>query len=44
MQRDAIQILIGTPATINEVVNARGGLSGSECRLLIVSCDRLLPR
>lgn len=40
MQRDAIQILIGTPAKVNEIMNARGGLSGAECRLLIVSCFR----
>ena len=36
MQRDAIQILIGTPAKINDVLTSRGALGGSEVRLLIV--------
>lgn len=44
MQRDAIQILIGTPAKINEVVNNRG-LAGSDCRLLILDeVDQLIAR
>lgn len=38
MQREAVQILIGTPAKINEIMSIRGGLPGGECRLLIVSC------
>lgn len=37
IQRDAVHVLIGTPAKLNEVVTARGTLGGSECRLLIVS-------
>lgn len=36
MQRDAPHLLIGTPGKINEVMSSRGGLSGSEVRLLIV--------
>ena len=36
MQRDATQLLIGTPAKIAEVLSPRG-LNGSEVRLLIVS-------
>ncbi|KLT39102.1 P-loop containing nucleoside triphosphate hydrolase protein [Cutaneotrichosporon oleaginosum] len=45
MQRDGIQILIGTPAKINEIMNARGSLSGAECRLLILDeVDQLIAR
>ncbi|BEJ12278.1 hypothetical protein CspHIS471_0207380 [Cutaneotrichosporon sp. HIS471] len=45
MQRDAIQILIGTPAKINEIMNVRSGLSGAECRLLILDeVDQLIAR
>lgn len=41
MQRDAVQLLIGTPAKVAEVISPRG-LNGSEVRLLIV-CVVLLP-
>ncbi|KAL1410969.1 hypothetical protein Q8F55_001912 [Vanrija albida] len=45
MGRDAIQMLIGTPAKINEVMSARGALSGNECRLLILDeVDQLIAR
>lgn len=45
MQRDQIQILIGTPAKVNEVMNMRGGLSGADCRLLILDeVDQLIAR
>lgn len=37
IQRDAVHVLIGTPAKLNEVITARGAAGGSECRLLIVS-------
>ena len=37
MHREAIHLLIGTPAKVGEVMSSRGGLSGSEVRLLIVS-------
>jgi hypothetical protein len=36
MQRDAVQLLVGTPAKISEVISPRG-LNGSEVKLLIVS-------
>ena len=36
MQRDAVQLLVGTPAKIAEVISPRG-LNGSEVKLLIVS-------
>jgi superfamily II DNA/RNA helicase len=36
IQRDAVHILIGTPAKLNEVITARGISGGSECRLLVV--------
>ncbi|WRT67424.1 uncharacterized protein IL334_004395 [Kwoniella shivajii] len=45
MQRDAIHILIGTPAKIAEVMSSRGGLAGGECRLLILDeVDQLIAR
>lgn len=37
MQRDAVNILIGTPAKVTEVMTTRGGLQGGEVRTLIVS-------
>jgi hypothetical protein len=37
IQRDAVHVLIGTPAKLNEVITARGVVGGSDCRLLIVS-------
>ncbi|WWC60812.1 uncharacterized protein I303_103388 [Kwoniella dejecticola CBS 10117] len=44
-QRDAIHILIGTPAKVAEVMTSRGGLAGSECRLLILDeVDQLIAR
>ncbi|WWC69147.1 uncharacterized protein I206_103083 [Kwoniella pini CBS 10737] len=44
-QRDAIHILIGTPAKIAEVMTSRAGLGGSECRLLILDeVDQLIAR
>lgn len=36
MHRDAIHLLVGTPAKLNEILNTRGSVSGGECRLLIV--------
>jgi superfamily II DNA/RNA helicase len=36
MHRDAIHLLVGTPAKLNEILNSRGSVSGGECRLLIV--------
>jgi translation initiation factor 4A len=36
IQRENVHILIGTPAKVNEVMTSRGGLGGSDCRLLIV--------
>ncbi|WWD16183.1 hypothetical protein CI109_100608 [Kwoniella shandongensis] len=45
MQRDAIHILVGTPAKVHEVMTARGGLGGSEVRLLILDeVDQLIAR
>ncbi len=45
MQRDAIHILIGTPAKINEVITSRGGLTVGEVRLLILDeVDQLIVR
>ncbi|WVW82770.1 hypothetical protein I302_104781 [Kwoniella bestiolae CBS 10118] len=45
MQRDAIHILIGTPAKVAEVMTSRGGLGGGECRLLILDeVDQLIAR
>ncbi|OCF36380.1 translation initiation factor [Kwoniella heveanensis BCC8398] len=45
MQRDAIHILIGTPAKIAEVMTSRNGLGGGECRLLILDeVDQLIAR
>lgn len=38
MQRDAVQLLVGTPAKIAEVISPRG-LNGSEVKLLIVSVE-----
>jgi len=38
MQRDAVQLLIGTPAKVAEVFSPRG-LNGSEVKLLIVRLD-----
>lgn len=37
MQREAVNILIGTPAKVTEVMTTRGGLQGGEVRTLIVS-------
>lgn len=37
MQRDAVHILIGTPAKVTEIMTMRGGLQGGEVRTLIVS-------
>lgn len=37
MQRDAVHLLIGTPAKVLEVMTTRGGLQGGEVRTLIVS-------
>lgn len=37
IQRDAVHVLIGTPAKLNEVITALGVVGGSDCRLLIVS-------
>lgn len=49
VQRDAVHLLIGTPAKLNEVMAAKGVTGGSDCRLLVVSgpcwcveIDRLL--
>ncbi|WVR05454.1 hypothetical protein IAU60_002470 [Kwoniella sp. DSM 27419] len=45
MQREAVHILIGTPAKIAEVMTSRGGLPGGECRLLILDeVDQLIAR
>ncbi|WVF71921.1 hypothetical protein IAT40_006731 [Kwoniella sp. CBS 6097] len=45
MQRDAVHILIGTPAKIAEVMTSRNGLGGGECRLLILDeVDQLIAR
>lgn len=42
MQREAVQILIGTPAKVLEVMTVRGGLDGSGVRSLIVSWLRVV--
>ena len=39
IQRDAAQILIGTPAKVLEAMTVRGGLDGMGVRTLIVSVD-----
>ncbi|WVQ78491.1 hypothetical protein IAT38_000577 [Cryptococcus sp. DSM 104549] len=45
MQREAVHLLVGTPAKVHEVMTARGGLSGSEVRLLILDeVDQLIAR
>ncbi|WVQ98991.1 hypothetical protein IAU59_006123 [Kwoniella sp. CBS 9459] len=45
LQRDAIHILIGTPAKIAEVMTNRNGLGGGDCRLLILDeVDQLIAR
>ncbi|KAK8869556.1 hypothetical protein IAR55_000123 [Kwoniella newhampshirensis] len=45
MQRDAIHLLVGTPAKVHEVMTSRGGLGGSEVRLLILDeVDQLIAR
>ncbi|KAK4689757.1 hypothetical protein P7C73_g336, partial [Tremellales sp. Uapishka_1] len=45
IQRDAVHVLIGTPAKMQEVMTLRGGLSGSEVRLLILDeVDQLINR
>lgn len=45
IQRDAVHLLIGTPAKIAEVLAPRGGLGSSECRLLILDeVDQLIAR
>jgi superfamily II DNA/RNA helicase len=37
MQREAVQVLVGTPAKVLEVMTTRGGLQGGEVKTLIVS-------
>lgn len=37
MQREAVHVVVGTPGKVNEVMSARSGLGGGDCRLLIVS-------
>ena len=37
MQREAVQVLVGTPAKVLEVMTIRGGLQGGEVKTLIVS-------
>lgn len=45
MQREAAQILIGTPAKVTEVMTIRGGLQGGEVRTLILDeVDQLIAR
>ncbi|KAI9637981.1 uncharacterized protein MKK02DRAFT_22278 [Dioszegia hungarica] len=45
IQRDAVHVLIGTPAKLNEVITARGVVGGSDCRLLILDeVDQLIAR
>lgn len=39
LHQNAVQVLCGTPARINEIMTSRGGLGGGEVRLLIVSLD-----
>jgi superfamily II DNA/RNA helicase len=39
MQREAVQVLVGTPAKVLEVMTTRGGLQGGEVKTLIVSRD-----
>jgi len=41
MQREAVQVLVGTPAKVLEVMTTRGGLQGGEVKTLIVSCSHL---
>ncbi|ORY29981.1 hypothetical protein BCR39DRAFT_574365 [Naematelia encephala] len=44
IQRDAVHLLVGTPAKVNEVMT-RGSLGGADCRLLILDeVDQLIAR